>query len=187
VSGKKRKRVAAMSEAGSSINTTEQDSGRKDSGSDESRREAVRVSPHNQLSRSALAFAFAVMIAVGLAVYAVFPESVGGPPLPVTVSVEEAPVETINGQFAVMTEVIRVTNTSEGPIGNLTVEINGQYLMTQASPLSAGESIVLPQQVFTDKRSSQRFDPGSTDVDEVVVTGQLPSKSRGVSQFEFAE
>lgn len=171
-----------MSEASSNV-----DLAGDESASAGTERNSVRVSPRNQLSRSTLAIAFVVMIAVGLGVYAIFPESVGGPPLPVSVSVEEAPVETTNGKFAVMTEVIRVTNTSDGGIGNLTVEINGQYLMTQASPLEPGESIVLPQQVFTDKRSSQRFDPAKTEVEEVVVTGQLPSKARGVSQFEFAE
>jgi hypothetical protein len=48
-----------------------------------------------------------------------------------------------------------------------------------------GEEFVVPQQVFTDKRSSQRFDPSQDEVEDVVATGQLPSGARGVSIFEF--
>jgi len=147
--------------------------------------DVVRVAPTSRLSRGGLIAAFAVMIAVGLGVYSLFPESIGGPPLPVRVSVGEAPVETTNGSMAVLTKVVTVTSELDQPIGNLGIELNDHYLYHQAGPLRPGEVLVLPQEVFTDKRSSQRFDPQRQSVSEVVVRGQLPSKARGVSKFEF--
>ncbi len=145
------------------------------------------VAPSARLSSKGLIALFAIMILTGLGVYALFPESIGGPPLPVSVELFDAPVETTSGQIAVLTKVISITNQSEGPIGNLTIELNDQYLLMQASPLEAGETLILPQEVFTDKRSSQRFDPSLQEVTEVVVMGQLPSKARGISKFEFGE
>jgi len=151
-------------------------------------REIVRVAPTSQLSRGAMIASFGVMIAIGLGVYALFPASVGGPPLPVVVVLEDAPVETTGGNnVAVVTKVVRVTNQLDQPIKNLAIELNDQYLLMQASPLQPGESLVLPQAVFTDKRSSQRFDPLTQTVTEVIVRGQLPSKARGVSKFEFGD
>mgnify|MGYP001823143430 CR=1 FL=1 len=147
----------------------------------------VRVAPTSRISRAQLLLAFAVMIAVGIGVYSVFPESVGGPPLPVTVTLGESPVDTVGGEIAVLTDVVQVTSQLDQPIHHLAIEINDQYLMMQASPLSPGETLVLPQGVFTDKRSSKRFDPSRQQVKEVIVRGQLPSKARGVSRFEFAD
>ena len=138
-----------------------------------------------QLSRGGLLLCLAAMVVVGLSVYAVFPESVGGPPLPVEVQLDRQPVETTSGVGAVLTEVVVVQNVSEHPIAKLTLEINGQYLLFQDPPLAKNEILVLPQRVFTDKRSSQRFNPSKYDVQEVMVTGQLPSGARGVSTFEF--
>ncbi|OYP36451.1 hypothetical protein [Rhodopirellula sp. MGV] len=143
------------------------------------------VSPNSRVSRGAVIAAFIVMIGVGLGVYAIFPDSVGGPRLPVSVKLTKAAVETTNGQIAVMTEVVTVTNELDQPIKNLAIELNGQYLLMQASPIEPAETLELPLSVFTDKRSSQRFDPSRYKVDEVIVRGQLPSKQRGVSKFEF--
>ncbi|MDM4013808.1 hypothetical protein [Roseiconus lacunae] len=149
--------------------------------------DVVRVSPHSRVPRGAIIAAFGVMIAVGLGVYALFPDSVGGPPLPVNVIVTKAAVETTSGNLAVMTDVVQITNELDQPIGNLAIEVNGQYLLMQASPIQPSETLTLPLKVFTDKRSSQRFDPSSDQVTEVIVRGQLPSKKRGVSKFEFGE
>ncbi|MCO8124045.1 hypothetical protein NHH03_20035 [Stieleria sp. TO1_6] len=148
-------------------------------------REIVRVAPTAQLSRRAMIAAFAVMIGVGLAVYAMFPNSVGGPPLPVTVTLGAEPVETVSGGMAVLTPVVIIRSDLDQPIRNLAIELNDGYLLMQASPLQPGEQLVLPQEVFTDKRSSRRFDPDRQQVTEVIVRGQLPSKIRGVSKFEF--
>lgn len=150
--------------------------------------EIVRVAPTFQLSRRTLFAAFCVMVTVGLGVYALFPDSVGGPPLPVTVTLDEAPIPTKGGEnVAVLTKVVTVTSQLDQPIGHLAIILNGHYSITQASPLQPGESLTLPQAVFTDKRSSRRFDPDNQVVTEVLVRGQLPSRSRGVSKFEFPE
>lgn len=146
---------------------------------------APSVAPTMQLSRRGLIAALGSMVLVGLGVYAMFPSSVGGPPLPVEVSLDARPVETTSGKGAVMTEVVVITNLTDHEIPKLTLDINGQYLMLQNSPLGKRETLVLPQRVFTDKRSSQRFEPSRYDVEDVVVTGQLPSGARGVSEFIF--
>jgi hypothetical protein len=146
----------------------------------------VRLAPSSRLSRSGLIASFAVMIGIGLGVYALFPESIDGPPLPVTVTLGDAPVETVGGNHvAVVAKVVTITSQLDRPIKNLAIELNEQYLLMQSSPLQPGESLVLPQAVFTDKRSSQRFDPTNQRVREVLVRGQLPSNARGVSKFTF--
>ncbi|MEL6108776.1 MAG: hypothetical protein AAFU85_22440 [Planctomycetota bacterium] len=150
-------------------------------------REVVRVAPHGRLSKTSLIGLFAIAIAAGLGVYATFPASVGGPPLPVEVSLEKAVVDTTGGEVGVLTDVVVVRNPTEDPIGNLSIELNGQYLLIQASPLGAGETLELPFEVFTDKRSSQRFNPRRHVVKEVVVSGQLVSRARGMSKFEFGD
>ena len=147
----------------------------------------MRVAPGAKLSKKGLIVAFAVMISVGLSVYALFPSNIGGPPLPVEVSLEKAPMETASGKIAVLTDVVKITSTLDQPIQNLTVILNGHYWMTQSRPLEAGETVAFPLEVFTDKRSSRRFDPAIQEVNAVVVGGQLPSKSRGISKFEFGE
>ena len=147
--------------------------------------EIVRVAPTSRLSRTALVSAFGLMIAIGLGVYSLFPDSIGGPPLPVTVSLEEAPVETTAGNIAMLTQVVSVTSDFDQPIKNLAIELNGDYVMMQSSPLAPGEKLVLPLSVFTAKRSSRRFDPQRQAVEDVIVRGQLPNNARGVSKFEF--
>jgi len=125
------------------------------------------------------------MVTVGVTVYSLFPESVGGKPLPVEVQLDRQPIETTSGMGAVLTEVLVVRNLSNHEIPKLTLEINEQYLLFQDPPLAIGESLVLPQRVFTDKRSSQRFNPSKYPVKDVIVTGQLPSGARGMTKFEF--
>lgn len=127
------------------------------------------------------------MAAFGFGIYMLFPDGVGGPPLPVTVTIDRQPVETTSGRGMALTEVVVIENPNDHPIPRLTVDINDQYLYLQNSPLAAGETLVLPQRVFTDKRSSARFEPSRYDVEEIVVTGQLPSGARGVSKFYFAD
>lgn len=144
------------------------------------------VAPTMRLSRGGLIVSLLAMVAAGLGMYALFPESVGGPPLPVNVTIGHRAVEAVGGRGAVLTEAVVIENPTPSPIGRLSIEINGQYLLFQNRPLAAGEVLVLPQEIFTDKRSSHRFRPEKYDVEEIVVTGQLPSGARGVSRFEFA-
>lgn len=146
---------------------------------------ARSVAPTLQLSRRGLILSLAAMVAAGLGVYGVFPERVGGPSLPVEVELDEKPIVTTGNQGVVLTKIVRVRNLADHEIPRLSVEINGQYLLMQNSPLAIGEALELPQEVFTDKRSSQRFNPDKYQVEEIVVTGQLPSNARGVSTFEF--
>ena len=152
-----------------------------------SRGDAPSVAPTMRLTRAGLLFSLAAMVGAGLGVYALFPESVGGPSLPVRVTLDRQPVETANGSGAVVTEVVVVTNLADHPIPKLSVDVNGQYLLFRDSPLKIEEALVLPLRVFTDKRSSQRFNPEKYDVEDVTVTGQLPSGARGVTQFLFED
>ncbi|TWU49746.1 hypothetical protein [Rubripirellula reticaptiva] len=145
------------------------------------------VAPTMRLSRLGLIISLSSMVAAGLAVYALFPSSIDGPPLPVEVQIGNEPVMTTSGVGAMVTEVVIVTNVSDHDIPKLTLDINGQYLLLQSSPLKVGETLTMPQSVFTDKRSSQRFDAFKYDVEDVTVTGQLPSGARGVSKFFFSE
>ncbi len=145
----------------------------------------ARVAPTLRLSRRGLIFSLLAMVGAGLAVYSTFPKSVGGPPLPVEVTLDRRPVEALGGQGFVVTDVVVVKNLADHPIPRLSLDINGQYLLFRDSPLAVAEEFVVPQQVFTDKRSSQRFDPSQYDVEDVVATGQLPSGARGVSKFDF--
>lgn len=143
------------------------------------------VAPTLRLSRRGLILCLIAMVGVGLGVYSLFPSSVGGPSLPVDVTLDRRMVETVGGQGAIATEVVVIRNLADHPIPRLSIDINGQYLLFRDSPLNVAEELVLPQRVFTDKRSSYRFDPSQYDVEEVVVTGQLPSGARGVTKFEF--
>lgn len=145
------------------------------------------VAPTLRLSRTGLLVSLAMMVLAGLSVYALFPESVGGPPLPVRVELDLQPVETVSGGGAMVTEVVVITNLSDHEIRKLSIDINGQYLLYRDPALQIGESLVLPQSVFTDKRSSQRFNPSKYPVEDVTVTGQLPGGARGVSKFEFSD
>ena len=146
-----------------------------------------KVAPTLQLSSRGLAICLLTMVVVGIGVYVTFPESVGGPPLPINVRLDQLPVATTDGQGAMMTEVVVIENLTQHEIQKLTLSINGQYLYLQDSPLATAETLVLPQRVFTDKRSSQRFNPTKYAVEEITATGQLPSGARGVSEFEFHE
>ncbi|QDT06530.1 hypothetical protein K227x_49400 [Rubripirellula lacrimiformis] len=144
-----------------------------------------KIAPSLKLTRTGLVVSLSAMALVGLIVYSIFPSQVGGPPLPVEVTLDHQPVATTSGGGAMVTEVVVIRNLSDHEIPRLTIDINGQYLLLQNSPLKVGETLTLPQRVFTDKRSSQRFDPSKYDVEGVVVTGQLPSGARGVSEFLF--
>jgi hypothetical protein len=146
-----------------------------------------KLAPTTRLTRTGLIGSLLSMVVAGLAVYSLFPSSVGGPPLPVDVTLDNQPVTTVSGRGAMMTEVVVIKNLSDHEIPKLTIDINGQYLLLQNSPLKIGETLTLPQRVFTDKRSSQRFEPSSYDVEDVVVTGQLPNGARGVSKFDFMD
>lgn len=145
------------------------------------------IKPNLTLPGWALFVVLGSIAAVGIGVYSLFPESVGGPPLPIEVEVKTALVDATGGVVKLTSEVVEVTNRSDEPIRHLTVIINGHYQLARQSPISPGETLTLPQSIFTDKRSSRRFNPTLADVTKVVVRGQLPKGTRGVSIFEFGE
>ncbi|MDA8744086.1 hypothetical protein N9N28_05590 [Rubripirellula amarantea] len=151
----------------------------------ESTSTAPKIAPTLRLSRRGLIASLLAMVVVGLSVYAIFPESVGGPPVPVKVTLGRQPIETPGGAGAVLADVVIVENLTDHPIAKLTVDINGQYLYLQNAPLEPRQSLTLPQRMFTDKRSSARFEPTKYHVEDIAVTGQLPTGARGVSKFEF--
>ena len=84
-------------------------------------------------------------------------------------------------------ETIVLTNLTDHAIPRFSIEINGQYLLFRQTPLGKKERLELPQRVFTDKRSNHRFNPVKYPVEEVVLTGQLPSGARGVTRFLFED
>ena len=145
------------------------------------------VAPRLRLSQRGLCVCLTLMVAAGLSVYAIFPESVGGPSLPVGVELGQGPVPTADGTGEVMTEGIILENLTNHPIPRFSIEINGQYLLIRDAPLGVNERLKLPQRVFTDKRSSHRFNPVKYPVEEVTLSGQLPSGARGMTRFLFKD
>ncbi len=90
---------------------------------------ATSVAPTLQLSRRGLILSLGSMVLAGLGVYALFPASVGGPPLPVAVELDEQPMVTTGNHSVVVTEIVRVKNLTGHEIPKLSIEINGQYLL----------------------------------------------------------
>ena len=146
-----------------------------------------KTAPTLKLSRLGLIVSLLAMVAFGLGVYAIFPDSVGGPPLPVKVTLDRQAVSAPGNTGAILTDVVLLENLIDAPIAKLTVDINGQYLYLQNAPLEPRQILSLPQRMFTDKRSSTRFEPVKYPIEDIVVTGQIPSGARGVSKFEFSE
>ncbi|QDT11874.1 hypothetical protein [Stieleria marina] len=144
-----------------------------------------KIAPTLQLSRRGLVLSLSAMAALGLSVYALFPESINGPSLPVSVTLDRDVVATKTGEGATLTDVVVIKNLADVAIPRLSIEVNGQYLLHRESPLPADEPLILPLRVFTDKRSSQRYNPVKYPPIEVMVTGQLPSGARGISHFDF--
>ncbi len=144
-----------------------------------------RVAPTLKLSRGCLVGSLLAMVAAGLGVYAIFPDSVGGPSLPVSVAIDRQPVTTASGQGAMLTDVLVVTNLADHEIRRLAVEVNGQYLLFCDSPLKEKQELILPLRIFTDKRSSQRYNPTKYPPEEVIVRGQLPGGARGTTKFHL--
>ena len=104
--------------------------------------------------------------------------------LPVRVLIDQRPLATANGSGSIVDDVVVITNESDDRIRHLTINLNGQYFMYHDRPLAAGESLVLRQAVFATK-SSQRWVPGRWPLEKVLVTGQLPSGARGVTEVRY--
>ena len=120
----------------------------------------------------------------GLSLYAVFFGRAADRPLPVRITIDRVPIETADGRAALLTDVIRIENLADHAIPNVTADLNGQYFLYRDSPLSVGETIIIPQNVFATK-SNQRFAPGRYPIEVIHVTGRLPSGARGVAEAQF--
>ncbi len=121
---------------------------------------------------------------VSLSLYAVLFGRAAEHKLPVEVKLDRRFVETRDGGGAVLTDVVVVESLADFEITNVTLDLNGQYFLYQDSPLQVGETLVLPQQIFATK-ANQRFVPGRYPIDDVTVTGRLPSGARGVTEVPF--
>ena len=144
-----------------------------------------RVAPGPRLSPRGLVLGFVAVFALGAATYAMFPDAVGGPPLPVSVDIDRDVYPGSDPNSPIVGPVIRLTNGSNDPIAHVTLILNKHYRLDRASPIGAGETWTLPAVMFTNKRSSQRFAAEVHPIEKVVVNGQLPDARRGVSVFEF--
>lgn len=118
-----------------------------------------------------------------LSLYAIFHGRASDKPLPVDVEVGTRPVELASGEGSILADVVVVKSKAEFPIPNLTLDLNGQYFLYQDRPLEPGEELVLPQQIFMTK-SNQPWVPGRYRLNEVNVTGRLPSGARGVLEYK---
>jgi hypothetical protein len=120
----------------------------------------------------------------GLSIYAIIVGGAFDKPLPVEVEVGKRMVPIAEGGGAVLADVVIIRNLSDHDIPRLTIDLNGQYFLHQDKPLTVGEELVLPQAIFSTK-SNQRWNPGDYPLKEINVTGQLPTKGRGVLEVNF--
>ena len=146
-----------------------------------------RIAPTLTLSSRGLLLLLLLVCLVplsGLTLYAMVFGRAAEYKLPVNITIERRFVETRDGTGAVLTDVVVVESLADFDIPNVTLDLNGQYFLYQDAPLKAGETLVLPQQIFATK-SNQRFTPGRYPIEDVTVTGKLPSGARGVTETPF--
>ena len=96
-------------------------------------------------------------------------------------------VESFGGRGLVAAEVVVVNNLEEFAIPRLSIEINGRFLLFRDPPLEALEELVLPQEVFTDTKSNQQFDPRVFEVEDIVVTHLVRGESSKKSFLSLEE
>tara|TARA_R110002049_G_scaffold2750_2_gene21565 strand:+ start:383896 stop:384405 length:510 start_codon:yes stop_codon:yes gene_type:complete len=145
------------------------------------------IAPAPQLSGRGLLWLLllvSLLPLVSLSVYAIFFGRAADRELPVEVVLDKRPVDALGQRGSILTDVVVIKNLADHAIPNLTVNLNGQYFLYQNSPLAVDETLVLPQQIFKTK-ANQVFVPGRYPIDEVTVTGRLPSGARGVAEVPF--
>lgn len=120
----------------------------------------------------------------GLSIYAIIAGGAFDKPLPVEVEVTKLPLPVYGGGASLMDDVLIIKNLTDHEIPKLTMDINGQYFLHQDKPLLPKEELVVRQAAFATK-SNQFWVPGRYPITEVNVTGQLPSKARGVLELQF--
>ena len=145
------------------------------------------IAPSPQLSGRGLLLLLllvSLLPLISLSVYAIFFGRAADRDLPVAVTLDRQPVTALGDRGTVLTDVVVIENLAGHEIPNLTVNLNGQYFLYQNSPLAVEETLVVPQQIFKTK-ANQVFVPGRYPIDEVTVTGRLPSGARGVAEVQF--
>lgn len=148
---------------------------------------APRLRPEPKLTGRGLfvALGLACLLPLGgLTIYAVLVGGAFDKPLPVEVRVDRLPVPLPESDTQVVADVVVLKNLADFDIPRVTIDLNGQYFLHRDAPLKAGEELVLPQSIFCTK-SNQRWEPGAYPLTEINVTGQLPSRSRGVLELEL--
>lgn len=145
------------------------------------------IAPAPQLSPRGLFLALAAVCLfplITLSAYAVFFGKASEHKLPVEILIDRRPLPTIDGRGRVLDDVVVIQSQVDFDIPNVTVNLNGQYFLYQDSPLAAGEELVVRQAAFATK-SSQFWVPGRYPLNEITVTGKLPSGARGVTEVQF--
>ncbi len=146
-----------------------------------------RLAPTPRLSARGLLLLLLGVCLVPLAslsLYAIWFGRAAEHSLPVAVQLERRLVTTRDGGGAVLADVVVIENLVDIQIPNITVDLNGQYFLYQDAPLEPHGVLVVPQQIFATK-ANQRFVPGRYPIENVTVTGRLPSGARGVTEIEF--
>jgi hypothetical protein len=155
---------------------------------DDPRFESPRsIAPAPRLSARGLFLALGAVCLfplITLSVYAIVFGKASEYKLPVAVLVDRRPLPTVDGKAQVLDDVVVIQSQVDFDIPNVTVNLNGQYFLYQDKPLAAGEELVVRQAAFATK-SNQRWVPGRYPLDEITVTGKLPSGARGVTEVQF--
>lgn len=139
-----------------------------------------------QLSSKGLTIALLAAVVLTMAAITAVTSWLGKPTeptLPVAVTFERQLVDVREGRAKVLAPVVVVTNQSDSPIANVSMDINGQYYLYRDSPLQPSEPVAIPLQVFATK-SNQRFNPKLYPIDQFTVYGRLPSGRRGIYETE---
>lgn len=145
------------------------------------------IAPVTQLSTRGLFLALAAVCLfplITLSAYAVIFGKASEHKLPVSVIIDRRPLPTQDGTKRLLEDVIVIENEADFEIPNVTVNLNGQYFLYQDKPLAVGEELVVRQAAFATK-SNQRWVPGRYRLDEITVTGKLPSGARGVTEIQY--
>jgi len=145
------------------------------------------IAPVPQLSSRGLFLSLAAVCLtplITLSVYAFLYGKASENLLPVNVLIDRRPLPTLDGRARILEDVIVIENEADFAISNVTVNLNGQYFLYQNKPLTIGEELIVRQAAFATK-SNQRWVPGRYPIDEITVTGKLPSGARGVTELSY--
>lgn len=152
------------------------------------------IAPVLQLSTRGFFIALALVCLIPLGILSTYAALFGKATehsLPVRVHIDRRPASTQDGPMSAqdgpspgLEDVIVIENEADFAISNLAIDLNGRYFLYHDKPLAVGETLVLPQTVFTN-RTSQRWVPGHHRVKTITIMGKLPSGARGVTVVNY--